>query len=84
MAKCRLCGEWAGIGRDHHDNCKERSAAGVTLEQIRSTAVLRGAAGAPMTSVRLFWVIFGALWAFSLSAGLVLGFLRVLSRAIAQ
>jgi hypothetical protein len=78
---CTICGEWAGVASAGHDECVEASKAGKSIAEIRA---MRGAAPQEthihphsLTAFSIFWVVFGALWAFALTAGVVYALLRV-------
>jgi hypothetical protein len=83
MATCKYCGKWAGVASDEHDDCSRMASEGKTAEEIR---YLQGgteleAAPPPVSFKTIFWAIFAALWAFSVSAGLIVFVLRALVNA---
>lgn len=77
MPDCKYCGKSAGILADEHEWCREAKEAG-RLDEYLATLNAPKAVG-PLTAVRMFWVIFGALWAFSLTAGLLYALIRAIS-----
>jgi hypothetical protein len=79
MAKCNLCGEWAGLGSSEHPLCREAVDAGKPLPDGRGLASTARAVPLPLTPRSIFWAIFGALWAFSVSAGIVYALIRAIS-----
>jgi len=81
MANCVFCGKWAGIFADKHDDCAKLAAAGRTPQQIRAAFAAAKQADPlkPLTAWSVFWAIFGALWLFSLTAGVVYAILRALN-----
>jgi hypothetical protein len=90
MAACKYCGEWAGLTGDEHLDCARLAAEGKSQEEIRilvgavppATLVAPQTALSSLTPQKVFWTIFGALWAFSLSAGILLLIIRALVSAI--
>jgi hypothetical protein len=78
MAKCNLCGEWAGLIATEHPLCREAFDAGKPLPDGRGLAPMARAVPMPLTSRSIFWAIFAALWAFSLSAGIIYALLRAI------
>jgi hypothetical protein len=75
MATCKFCGKWSGLFDDQHLDCALAAAQGKTLESFTEIAPPR-----PLTAVTIFWTVFGALWAFGLTAGIVAAILRELLR----
>lgn len=74
MAKCELCGEWAGLFSDVHFDCKEAKEKGVSLEELRRHALPRSGERVPVTGVRrsdIVWGVFWGMWAFAASAGVL-------------
>ena len=79
MATCKFCGRWSGLFEDEHTLCALMAANGKTLEEIRESV------GAPPVSEpkplgvsSIFWAVFGALWAFGITAGIVAAIFRAL------
>jgi hypothetical protein len=68
MAKCKHCGEWAGVASDVHDECAELKAKGWTDAQIsahRSGRDVQVAPKEPRVLNRtdiIFGVFFGNLF----------------------
>jgi hypothetical protein len=77
MAQCKFCGKQAGIFQDEHRWCYQAHIAGISLEEQYAKDAARAAT--PLQAVGVFWAVFGALWAFSLTAGLVYFLLRASS-----
>jgi hypothetical protein len=73
MANCKYCGQWAGVASDEHQDCAQAIADGKSLDEIRAMRCASAAPAQtkPLTAWSLFWVIFLALWLFSLTAGLL-------------
>lgn len=66
---------------DYHKDCYETQAAGRPVEDVRARATLdmRSATPLPLTAKGVFWAVFGALWAFSFTAGIIYALLRAFS-----
>lgn len=84
MARCKWCGEWAGVASSEHDDCSKLAAKGSTIEQIKQTRRELGlpqsqpsASSRPLTTMNIFWSVFFALWAFALTAGAVAEIIRM-------
>jgi len=75
MATCKHCGKWCGFFDDEHLDCADDVVQGRTPGLLINTAV-----PIPLSGVTIFWSVFGALWAFSLSAGLVVSLVRAILR----
>jgi hypothetical protein len=73
MATCKYCGKWSGLFDNEHFDCAQAAAQGKTLENF-TTAPRQGS----LTAEGVFWGVFFALWAFSISAGIVVYVLREL------
>jgi hypothetical protein len=81
MPNCKYCGKWSGLFEDEHMDCALAASQGKTAAEIREDA--GGApveAFQPVTPTSIFWAVLGALWAFALSAGLLVAVLRALFR----
>lgn len=78
MAHCKHCGQWAGVASDEHDDCAKLAAEGKTAEEIRylRDAPPLAATPRPITTRSIFWSVFFALWAFSLTAAIVFAIIR--------
>ena len=84
MAACKYCGKWAGVAGDEHVDCAKLADEGKTDEEIRALMNAPGPAPvavAQMNASTLFWIIFGALWAFSASAGILYAIIHALTSA---
>ena len=66
---CKYCGKWSGLFDDQHIDCAEAEAKGIKL--TTSPIAVR-----PLTAGSIFWAVFGALWAFGITAGIVGAILR--------
>ena len=79
MPACKFCGTWSGFSTSEHANCATASAEGKTNDEIRADLNLPPLiAPGPLTSGSIFWSVFGALWAFGITAGIVVAILRAL------
>jgi len=79
MATCKYCGTWSGLFDKEHMDCAMAAAQGKTVDEIREHMGQPAAeAAAPLTSKSIFWAVFCALWAFSVTAGIVVAILRAL------
>jgi len=82
MANCKYCGKPAGFMCDTHEACIKAKTGGLSLDDIRAQASDPNSAeqkSGQLTAKSIFWAVFGALWAFSLTAGLVYAILRAIS-----
>lgn len=84
MAECKYCGRWAGVASDEHFDCATLAAQGKSTDEIR--ALMNAPDAAPLAVAQmkpstLFWIIFGALWAFSASAGILYAIIHALESA---
>lgn len=64
MAKCKICGEWAGVFQHVHDSCREGKPKN---PEPQFTSRPRDAVTSSTIAVGIFW----GLWMFYLSAALV-------------
>ena len=73
MANCKYCGKWAGVAGDEHMDCARLAAEGKTNDEIKALDARTYArtSAAPLTAGSIFWAVFGALWAFAITAGIV-------------
>jgi predicted secreted Zn-dependent protease len=79
MARCKYCGTWSGLFDDEHVNCAVAAAQGKTVDEIRYSLDRPPAeAATPITNRSIFWAVFGALWAFGISAGIVAAILKAM------
>jgi hypothetical protein len=79
MATCKHCGTWSGLFDNEHVNCAIAAAQGKTVEEIRdSVGGPDAVAATPITNRSIFWAVFGALWAFSITAGILAAILKAL------
>lgn len=81
MADCIHCGTWAGLSGSEHEECKRLADEGKTSAEIKAI-VNRGADAIvprPLTARGVFWAVFGALWAFSITAGIIVAIVRAIS-----
>lgn len=74
MANCKYCGKWAGICIHEHLDCERAAKEGGDAVPWPPPS----APPKPLTASGIFWAVFGALWCFSLSAGLVVLFVNLL------
>ena len=74
MAKCKFCGEWAGIASDQHDDCAEASASGKTVDQIRVMRNVAAASSAAPTPLSMRHIV-GGVYFGTLLASITLGIL---------
>jgi hypothetical protein len=82
MPNCKHCGTWAGIVGDSHVGCANLAEKGWTNEQIIASMQAAGASRAPvkpLTGSGVFWAVFGALWLFSVTAGILYSIIRLIS-----
>ena len=70
---CKHCGKWSGWFVDEHFDCAQAAAQGKALDCFTEVAPPR-----PLTSGGVFWAVFGALWAFGISAGILVFIVRLL------
>ena len=73
MANCKYCGKWSGIFDIEHFDCAQAAAQGKTLETFVPLMPSR-----PLTASGVFWAVFGALWAFGVTAGIIAAICRAL------
>lgn len=58
-------------GRREVAEAKSQAPAAIEAAAVPQATVNLPAQPRPLTRTALFWIIFGALWAFSISAGIV-------------
>lgn len=73
--RCTHCGKWSGFFQDYHEDCA-KAAAAVNFRSANAPQFHSSVPRFPFWP--LFWAIFVALWAFSLTAGLVFALVRAL------
>jgi hypothetical protein len=80
MANCKYCGRWAGVAGDEHMDCARLAADGKTNEEIKAFDARSSSRlpAMPLTAGSIFWAVFGALWAFAITAGIVGGIIRAI------
>jgi hypothetical protein len=73
MAKCKYCGKWSGLFDDEHFDCAQASAQGKAIDSFIEILPSK-----PLSGSTIFWSVFGALWAFGITAGIVAAILKAL------
>jgi hypothetical protein len=76
MAKCKVCGKWAGIMQDAHYYCLNPEPAMTFAELPKPTPAYPVA----MKMSTIVWGVFLGMWLFYLSAGLLTAVLYELFR----